>query len=108
MRFTKPTWVMHNGLDRSFFCYAYLLRSLLDSAKDTKRLSIFFIHIATGGLDTKYAHGVPNPSSTSLPKAPIAHRNLSAHPVCTRDQCSPHSGRWLASNSDDEIIIRDP
>ncbi|KAF8449149.1 hypothetical protein L210DRAFT_2648886 [Boletus edulis BED1] len=45
MRFTKPTWVMHNGLDRSFFCYACLLRSLLDSAKDTKRLSIFSIHV---------------------------------------------------------------
>ncbi|KAF8136971.1 histone transcription regulator 1 [Boletus edulis] len=99
MRFTKPTWVMHR-----------------DSAKDTKRLSIFSIHvhpdgsrIATGGLDAKVriwsTKPIINPASERSNRPPKSLCTLSMHtgPVLTVRWA--HSGRWLASGSDDEIIM---
>ncbi|KAI9460819.1 histone transcription regulator 1 [Boletus coccyginus] len=99
MRFTKPTWVMHR-----------------DSAKDTKRLAIFSIHvhpdgsrIATGGLDAKVriwsTKPILIPASERSNRPPKSLCTLSMHtgPVLTVRWA--HSGRWLASGSDDEIIM---
>ncbi|KAF9239305.1 histone transcription regulator 1 [Melanogaster broomeanus] len=99
MRFTKPSWVMHK-----------------DSAKDTKRLSIFSIHvhpdgsrIATGGLDAKVriwsTKPILNPASERSNRPPKSLCTLSMHtgPVLTVRWA--HSGRWLASGSDDEIVM---
>ncbi|KAG9311673.1 WD40-repeat-containing domain protein [Chiua virens] len=99
MRFTKPTWVTHR-----------------DSAKDTKRLSIFSIHvhpdgsrIATGGLDAKVriwsTKPILNPASERSNRPPKSLCTLSMHtgPVLTVRWA--HSGRWLASGSDDEIVM---
>ncbi|KAH0834880.1 histone transcription regulator 1 [Lanmaoa asiatica] len=99
MRFTKPTWITHR-----------------DSAKDTKRLSIFSIHvhpdgsrIATGGLDAKVriwsTKPILNPASEHSNRPPKSLCTLSMHtgPVLTIRWA--HSGRWLASGSDDEIIM---
>ncbi|KAG8216509.1 histone transcription regulator 1 [Butyriboletus roseoflavus] len=99
MRFTKPAWITHR-----------------DSAKDTKHLSIFSIHvhpdgsrIATGGLDAKVriwsTKPILNPASERLNRPPKSLCTLSMHtgPVLTVRWA--HSGRWLASGSDDEIIM---
>ncbi|KAH7882376.1 histone transcription regulator 1 [Phlebopus sp. FC_14] len=102
MRFTKPAWVMHK-----------------DTAKtdqDTKRLSIFSVHvhpdgsrIATGGLDAKVriwsTKPILNPASELSNRPPKSLCTLSMHtgPVLTVRWA--HSGRWLASGSDDEIVM---
>ncbi|KAF8841980.1 histone transcription regulator 1 [Paxillus ammoniavirescens] len=99
MRFTKPSWVMHK-----------------DSAKDTKRLSIFSVHvhpdgsrIATGGLDAKVriwsTKPILNSASERSNRPPKSLCTLSMHtgPVLTVRWA--HSGRWLASGSDDEIVM---
>ncbi|KAM6492560.1 histone transcription regulator 1 [Amanita muscaria] len=102
MHFTKPAWVMHN-----------------DSAKsdqNPKRLSIFSIHvhpdgsrIATGGLDSKIRIWSTKPilsrSSELSGKPPKALCTLHMHtgPVLTVRWA--HSGRWLASGSDDAIVM---
>ncbi|KAG6379734.1 histone transcription regulator 1 [Boletus reticuloceps] len=88
----------------------------MDSAKDTKRLSIFSIHvhpdgsrIATGGLDAKVriwsTKPIINPASERSNRPPKSLCTLSMHtgPVLTVRWA--HSGRWLASGSDDEIIM---
>ncbi|KAF9226375.1 WD40 repeat-like protein [Gyrodon lividus] len=102
MRFTKPSWVMHKGST--------------NSAKDTKRLSIFSIHvhpdgsrIATGGLDAKVriwsTKPILNSASERSNRPPKSLCTLSMHtgPVLTVRWA--HSGRWLASGSDDEIVM---
>ena len=102
MHFTKPAWVIHK-----------------DSAKgDTnpKRLSIFSVHvhpdgsrIATGGLDAKIriwsTKPILNQSSEESGKPPKSLCTLTMHtgPVLTVRWA--YSGRWLASGSDDEIVM---
>ncbi|KAH9477977.1 Protein HIR1 [Psilocybe cubensis] len=102
MHFTKPEWVMHK-----------------DSAKSdqhTKRLSIFSVHvhpdgsrIATGGLDAKIriwsTKPILNPASELSGKPPKSLCTLTMHtgPVLTVRWA--HSGRWLASGSDDETVM---
>ncbi|KAF9450204.1 WD40 repeat-like protein [Macrolepiota fuliginosa MF-IS2] len=102
MHFTKPAWVIHK-----------------DSAKtdaNPKRLSIFSVHvhpdgsrIATGGLDAKVriwsTKPILNPASEESGRPPKSLCTLSMHtgPVLTVRWA--HSGRWLASGSDDEIVM---
>ncbi|KAF8886135.1 histone transcription regulator 1 [Infundibulicybe gibba] len=102
MHFTKPAWVIHK-----------------DSAKTdqtAKRLSIFSVHvhpdgsrIATGGLDAKIriwsTKPILNPVSELSNKPPKSLCTLTMHtgPVLTVRWA--HSGRWLASGSDDEIVM---
>lgn len=117
MRFTKPTWVMHRGVAILFLpCILTDTIPSQDSAKDTKRLAIFSIHvhpdgsrIATGGLDAKVriwsTKPILNPASERSNRPPKSLCTLSMHtgPVLTIRWA--HSGRWLASGSDDEIIM---
>ncbi|KAF8956290.1 histone transcription regulator 1 [Flammula alnicola] len=102
MHFTKPAWVMHK-----------------DSAKSdqgTKRLSIFSVHvhpdgsrIATGGLDAKIriwsTKPILNQASELSGKPPKSLCTLTMHtgPVLTVRWA--HSGKWLASGSDDETVM---
>ncbi|KZT28062.1 WD40 repeat-like protein [Neolentinus lepideus HHB14362 ss-1] len=102
MRFTKPAWVAHK--DTSI------------KGDQTKRLSIFSVHvhpddsrIATGGLDAKVRIWSIKPilseASELSNKPPKALCSLTMHtgPVlCVR---WAHSGRWLASGSDDQIVM---
>ncbi|KAJ8087366.1 HIR complex subunit [Marasmius tenuissimus] len=96
MHFTKPAWVVHGTAE--------------------KRLSIFSIHvhpdgsrIATGGLDAKVriwsTKPILNPASENSNKPPKSLCTLTMHtgPVLTVRWA--HSGRWLASGSDDEIVM---
>ncbi|KAI0320485.1 WD40 repeat-like protein [Amylostereum chailletii] len=101
MKFTKPAWVMHKG---SSPCIS------------PKRLSIFSVHvhpdgsrIATGGLDAKVriwsTKPILNGASELSGRPPKSLCTLTMHtgPVlCVR---WAHSGRWLASGSDDEIVM---
>ncbi|KIM52494.1 hypothetical protein SCLCIDRAFT_1223695 [Scleroderma citrinum Foug A] len=102
MRYTKPAWVMHKDSSKS--------------DQDNKRLSIFSIHvhpdgsrIATGGLDAKVriwsTKPILNAASEESGRPPKSLCTLSMHtgPVLTVRWA--HSGRWLASGSDDEIIM---
>jgi WD40 repeat protein len=81
-----------------------------------KRLSIFSVHvhpdgsrIATGGLDAKIriwsTKPILNAASEVSGKPPKSLCTLSMHtgPVLTVRWA--HSGRWLASGSDDEIVM---
>ncbi|KAI0076485.1 WD40 repeat-like protein [Panus rudis PR-1116 ss-1] len=101
MRFTKPSWVVHND----------------PSSRDqTKRLSIFSCHvhpdgsrIATGGLDAKVriwsTKPILNANSEMSGRPPKSLCTLTMHtgPVLTVRWA--HSGRWLASGSDDAIVM---
>ncbi|THH13234.1 hypothetical protein EW146_g6952 [Bondarzewia mesenterica] len=103
MKFTKPSWVMHKDLSSK-------------SDASPKRLSIFSVHvhpdgsrIATGGLDAKVriwsTKPILNAASEASNKPPKSLCTLTMHtgPVlCVR---WAHSGRWLASGSDDEIVM---
>ncbi|KAF8882180.1 WD40-repeat-containing domain protein [Gymnopilus junonius] len=102
MHFTKPAWVMHK-----------------DSAKsdgNNKKLSIFSVHvhpdgsrIATGGLDAKIriwsTKPILNQASELSGKPPKSLCTLTMHtgPVLTVRWA--HSGKWLASGSDDESVV---
>ncbi|KAF8156781.1 WD40 repeat-like protein [Crassisporium funariophilum] len=102
MHFTKPSWVIHK-----------------DSAKsdqNPKRLSIFSVHvhpdgsrIATGGLDAKIRIWSTKPilstAAEESGKPPKSLCTLTMHtgPVLTVRWA--HSGRWLASGSDDETVM---
>ncbi|KAH7919190.1 histone transcription regulator 1 [Leucogyrophana mollusca] len=103
MRFTKPSWVMHKD-------------SAAKGEQDAKRLSIFSVHvhpdgsrIATGGLDAKIriwsTKPIINHASELSNRPPKALCTLSMHtgPVLTVRWA--YSGRWLASGSDDEIVM---
>ena len=121
MRFTKPSWVMHKGQSLAHTpAQQYLRKTRTDpSSKNEqapKRLSIFSVHvhpdgsrIATGGLDAKVriwsTKPILNPASERVNKPPKSLCTLTMHtgPVlCVR---WAHSGRWLASGSDDEIVM---
>ncbi|KAG6829748.1 hypothetical protein H0H92_003624 [Tricholoma furcatifolium] len=102
MHFTKPSWVMHK-----------------DSAKsdeNAKRLSIFSVHvhpdgsrIATGGLDAKIriwsTKPILNAASEASNKPPKSLCTLTMHTGPVLVVRWAHSGRWLASGSDDEIVM---
>ncbi|KAI0341349.1 histone transcription regulator 1 [Trametopsis cervina] len=103
MKFTKPSWVVHNG-------------SYSSSKEQSKRLSVFSCHvhpdgsrIATGGLDAKVriwsTKPILNPASELSGRPPKSLCTLAMHtgPVLTVRWA--HSGRWLASGSDDAIIM---
>ncbi|KAJ6466627.1 histone transcription regulator 1 [Mycena vulgaris] len=102
MRFTKPAWVAHKD----------------SSAKSdaSKHLCIFSVHvhpdgsrIATGGLDAKIriwsTKPILSPASELSNKPPKALSTLTMHtgPVLTVRWAN--SGKWLASGSDDEIVM---
>ncbi|KAF7291869.1 Protein HIR [Mycena indigotica] len=102
MRFTKPAWVAH--------------RDTAAKSDSLKRLSIFSVHvhpdgsrIATGGLDAKIriwsTKPILNTAAELSNKPPKALSTLTMHtgPVLTVRWA--HSGRWLASGSDDEIVM---
>ncbi|KAF8631486.1 hypothetical protein AX15_002373 [Amanita polypyramis BW_CC] len=102
VHFTKPAWVMHKDTSKS--------------DQNTKRLSIFSVHvhpdgsrIATGGLDSKIriwsTKPILNRPSELSGKPPKALCTLHMHtgPVLTVRWA--HSGRWLASGSDDAIVM---
>ncbi len=93
-------------------------KSVVDGTKSesAKRLPIFSVHvhpdgsrIATGGLDAKIriwsTKPILNQSSELSNKPPKSLCTLSMHtgPVLTVRWA--HSGRWLASGSDDEIVM---
>ncbi|PFH50533.1 hypothetical protein AMATHDRAFT_144901 [Amanita thiersii Skay4041] len=102
MHFTKPAWVVHKDSSKS--------------DANAKRLSIFSVHvhpdgsrIATGGLDAKIRIWSTKPilhrSSELSGKPPKSLCTLHMHtgPVLTVRWA--HSGRWLASGSDDAIVM---
>ncbi|KAF8270600.1 histone transcription regulator 1 [Lactarius quietus] len=103
MKFTKPSWVVHND-------------SSGKSDQQTKRLSIFSVHvhpdgsrIATGGLDAKIRIWSTKPILNSIaeqsnrPPKSLCTLTMHTGPVlCVR---WAQSGRWLASGSDDEIVM---
>ncbi|KII91275.1 hypothetical protein PLICRDRAFT_173153 [Plicaturopsis crispa FD-325 SS-3] len=102
MRFTKPAWVIHN--DHA------------NKSESDKRLSIFSVHvhpdgsrIATGGLDAKIriwsTKPILNRNSELSNRPPKSLCTLTMHtgPVLTVRWA--YSGRWLASGSDDEIVM---
>ncbi|KAG6828889.1 hypothetical protein H0H87_000477 [Tephrocybe sp. NHM501043] len=102
MHFTKPAWVMHK-----------------DSAKsdeNAKRLSIFSVHvhpdgsrIATGGLDAKIriwsTKPILNEAAELSNRPPKSLCTLTMHTGPVLVVRWAHSGRWLASGSDDEIVM---
>lgn len=102
VHFTKPAWVIHKDPSKS--------------DQNAKRLSIFSVHvhpdgsrIATGGLDSKIriwsTKPILNRSSDLSGKPPKSLCTLHMHtgPVLTVRWA--HSGRWLASGSDDAIVM---
>ncbi|KAI0646572.1 WD40 repeat-like protein [Trametes meyenii] len=101
MRFTKPAWVVHK-----------------DSAMrgDEKRVSMFSCHvhpdgsrIATGGLDAKVrvwsTKPILNHASELSGRPPKSLCTLTMHTGPVLVVRWAHSGRWLASGSDDEIVM---
>ncbi|KAL1744161.1 WD40-repeat-containing domain protein [Schizophyllum fasciatum] len=104
MRFTKPAWVIHD-----------VANARGDQAK-AKRATIYSVHvhpdgsrIATGGLDAKIriwsTKPILNSASELSNKPPKLLCTLTMHtgPVLTVRWA--HSGRWLASGSDDAIVM---
>ncbi|KAF7427978.1 HIR complex subunit [Pleurotus ostreatus] len=103
MHFTKPAWVAHTD----------------SSAKDdrtAKRLSIFSVdvhpdgsRIATGGLDAKVriwsTKPILNSASEHSNKPPKSLCTLTMHTGPVLVVRWAHSGRWLASGSDDAIVM---
>ncbi|CAK5284490.1 unnamed protein product [Mycena citricolor] len=103
MRFTKPAWVKHTD-------------SGAGHADSSKRLAIFSVHvhpdgsrIATGGIDTKVriwsTKPILNAASEAANRPPKSLSTLMMHtgPVLTVRWA--HSGKWLASGSDDKTIM---
>lgn len=102
MRFTKPAWVIHK-----------------DSAKNdqyAKRASIFSVHvhpdgsrIATGGLDAKIRIWSTKPildaTSELSNRPPKSLSTLTMHTGPVLVVRWAHSGKWLASGSDDEVVM---
>ncbi|KAF8490609.1 WD40-repeat-containing domain protein [Gautieria morchelliformis] len=100
MKFTKPSWVIHHDVGE----------------KETKkRLSIFSIHvhpdgsrIATGGLDAKIRIWSTKPILNEEAHASGFPTNLSTLTMHTGPVLSvrwAYSGKWLASGSDDAVVM---
>ncbi|KAL0958091.1 hypothetical protein HGRIS_000265 [Hohenbuehelia grisea] len=113
MHFTKPAWVAH-------YDPASLVKSKDDSGSDevlpTKRLSIFSVHvhpdgsrIATGGLDTRVriwsTKPILNPASEASGRPPKSLCTLSMHTGPVLVVRWAYSGKWLASGSDDAVVM---
>ncbi|KIY45114.1 histone transcription regulator 1 [Fistulina hepatica ATCC 64428] len=105
MRFAKPSWVVHKEESGP-----------IKGDQADKRLSIFSVHvhpdgsrIATGGLDAKVriwsTKPILNEESELSNRPPKSLCTLSMHtgPVLTVRWA--HSGKWLASGSDDAIVL---
>ncbi|GBE89101.1 Protein HIR1 [Sparassis crispa] len=102
MRFTKPAWVIH--------------KDAMMKGEQSKRLSIFSVHvhpdgsrIATGGLDAKVriwsTKPILNSASELSGRPPKSLCTLQMHTGPVLVVRWAHSGRWLASGSDDEIVM---
>lgn len=102
MHFTKPAWVMHRDSSKS--------------EANAKRLSIFSVHvhpdgsrIATGGLDAKIriwsTKPILNPAAEESGKPPKSLCTLTMHTGPVLVVRWAHNGRWLASGSDDEVVM---
>lgn len=100
MKFVKPAWVLHHD----------------SGEKDhKKRLSIFSVHvhpdgsrIATGGLDAKIRIWSTKPILNEAARESgfpthLSTLNMHAGPVLTVRWA--YSGKWLASGSDDTIVM---
>lgn len=103
MRFTKPAWVIHREQGTK-------------SEQNPKPLSIFSVHvhpdgsrIATGGLDAKVriwsTKPILNESSELSGRPPKSLSTLSMHTGPVLVVRWGYSGRWLASGSDDTIVM---
>ncbi|KZT35016.1 WD40 repeat-like protein [Sistotremastrum suecicum HHB10207 ss-3] len=105
MRFTKPSWVAHTDSSAPE-----------GSSTAAKALTMFSLHvhpdnsrIATGGLDAKVRIWATAPilskdveESGKIPKS-LATLTMHTGPVLAVRWA--HSGRWLASGSDDSVIL---
>ena len=109
--FTK----VNRGVRCNYGTYAIAIETKNDQS-DPKRLPIFSVHvhpdgsrIATGGLDAKIriwsTKPILNLASERSGKPPKGLCTLSMHtgPVLTVRWA--HSGRWLASGSDDTVVM---
>ena len=121
MKFTKPDWVTHKGELIGFVSVAslYSCVDILDTimGKDvSKRQSIFSVHVhpdgsrvATGGLDAKVRIWSTKPilshASELSGKPPKSLSTLTMHTGPVLVVRWAHSGRWLASGSDDSIVM---
>ncbi|KAF7980268.1 hypothetical protein HWV62_39019 [Athelia sp. TMB] len=103
MRFTKPAWVIHKD-------------SAGKDDQNAKRQSIFSVHvhpdgsrIATGGLDSKIRIWSTKPilsvASELSNRPPKSLCTLTMHTGPVLAVRWAHSGRWLASGSDDQIVM---
>ncbi|CCM01218.1 uncharacterized protein FIBRA_03266 [Fibroporia radiculosa] len=119
MRFTKPAWVMHKG---EIFVQPFgtgLMWVCADTSMkgdQEKRLSIFSVHvhpdgsrIATGGLDAKVriwsTKPILNHASEVSGRPPKSLCTLMMHTGPVLVVRWAHSGKWLASGSDDQIVM---
>ncbi|OSX63696.1 hypothetical protein POSPLADRAFT_1065767 [Postia placenta MAD-698-R-SB12] len=102
MRFTKPAWVMHKDTSMR--------------GDQEKRVSVFSVHvhpdgsrIATGGLDAKVrvwsTKPILNHASELSGRPPKSLCTLMMHTGPVLVVRWAHSGRWLASGSDDQIVM---
>jgi len=120
MRFTKPAWVTHRGrllhFTRRFQAYASVAEQGTKSEQNPKPLSIFSVHvhpdgsrIATGGLDAKVRIWSTKPilseSAELSGRPPKSLSTLSMHTGPVLAVRWAFSGRWLASGSDDTIVM---
>lgn len=93
MRLVRPAWLAHNDENRRFEIYS------LDVSPDEKRL-------VTGGLDSKVkvwsTKGIADPDEESKPRLLAS---MSSHTgAVTAVKFSP-DGRYIASGSDDRIVL---
>jgi protein HIRA/HIR1 len=122
MHFTKPVWVIHNGTYLFRDCVQrkinphFITESSAKADQNSKRLSIFSVHvhpdgsrIATGGLDAKIriwsTKPILNKASELSNKPPKSLCTLAMHTGPVLVVRWAHSGRWLASGSDDTIVM---
>jgi protein HIRA/HIR1 len=120
MRFTKPAWVIHKGKNVRIWSSCRTNYEFTDSAgkddQNAKRQSIFSVHvhpdgsrIATGGLDSKIriwsTKPILNVASQQSNRPPKSLCTLTMHTGPVLAVRWAHSGRWLASGSDDQIVM---
>lgn len=120
MRFTKPAWVTHRGTllhsTRQYQAHASSAEQGTKSEQNPKPLAIFSVHvhpdgsrIATGGLDAKVriwsTKPILNESAELSGRPPKSLSTLSMHTGPVLVVRWAFSGRWLASGSDDTIVM---